>query len=323
MLLFGLVLILYDRDRIIHILNHADWSAVPGALLFIALSNCLITLSYIILARRMNIRIANLDLGLIFFTTNIINRLVMSGGIAGFSLRYIMMQPYRVSLNIVLNSSLIHFLLGSLIMLGMLPLVIGYILVTLPVPGVLVSVLIILALIGMLLGVGVVIIIFSERLRSRLAYTVVWLMKKIFGRDISGSVDEYTRRAASAVSALRHDPKSFSFVMMLFLGEWIANVVALNYCLDAFGSPLSFIGAAAIYVIATTAGGITSLPGGVGIQEGMFTSLAVLYGSSFEQAALAAILYRILFTFLPFLLSIVLYPRLLKTESPEVLPSDT
>lgn len=271
----------------------------------------------------MNIRIANLDLGLIFFTTNIINRLVMSGGIAGFSLRYIMMQPYRVSLNIVLNSSLIHFLLGSLIMLGMLPLVIGYILVTLPVPAVLVSVLIILALIGMFLGVGVVIIIFSERLRLRLAHTVVWLMKKIFGRDISGSVDEYTRRAASAVSALRHDPKSFSFVMMLFLGEWIANVVALNYCLDAFGAPLSFIGAAAIYVIATTAGGITSLPGGVGIQEGMFTSLAVLYGSSFEQAALAAILYRILFTFLPFLLSIVLYPRLLKTESPEVLPSDT
>src|SRR5690606_18475118 len=139
-------------------------------------------------------------------------------------------------------------------------------------------------LVGTLLGFGAAFMIFSERLRLRVGPLVARLVSKLTRRDITPSIDDYIRRTSTAVAALRHDRVSFSLVLGLFLGEWTANVVALNYCLDAFGSSLSLIGAAAIYVIATTAGGITSLPGGIGIQEGMFTSLAVLYGSTLEQA---------------------------------------
>lgn len=315
-------MIWYDRDQVIQILAQADWQALPGALLFIALSNFLVALSYITLARRLGIHIGNLELGVIFFVTNALNRLVMSGGVAGFSLRYMMLKPFRIGLNDVLNSSLIHFLLGSLIMLGMLPLVIIYIVFTLPVPAVLFPVLVLLALVGTLLGLGAAFIIFNDRLRLRIGPLVARVVRKFTGRDVTQSIDNYLRRTASAVAALRRDPVSFSLVLLLFLGEWIANVVALNFCLDAFGPSLSLIGAATIYVIATTAGGITSLPGGIGIQEGMFTSLAVLYGSTLEQAALAAILYRILLTFLPFLVSIVLYPRLLKPGKAQAASAD-
>jgi uncharacterized protein (TIRG00374 family) len=257
---------------------------------------------------------------LIFFVTNALNRLVMSGGVAGFSLRYMMMKPYRVGFNDVLNSSLIHFLLGSLIMLGMLPLVIVYILVTLPVPAVLFPVLVFLALVGALLGLGAAFMLFSERLRLRAGPLVARLVKKLIRRDITSSIDGYIQRTDTAIAALRHDPVSFSLVLLLFLGDWTANVVALNYCLDAFGPSLPFIGAATIYVIATTAGGITSLPGGIGIQEGMFTSLAVMYGSTLEQAALAAILYRILLTFSPYLISLLFYPHLLKARATQIAP---
>ena len=292
-------------------------------MLFVILSNFLVTASYIILARLSGIRMGELDLGLIFFVTNVMNHLVRSGGVAGFSLRYIMMKSHGVSLNDVLNSSLIHFLLGSLIMLGMLPLMILYILASSPVSGVMTPLLIFLALIGVLMGLGVISILFSERLRLSIARLVVWLGKKVGRRDITPVVDDYSQRAAWMVSALRRDRKGFTLVMLLLVGEWIANVIVLNYCLKAFGSAISFGGTAAIYVIATTAGGITSLPGGIGVQEALFTSLAVMQGSSFEQALLAALLYRIMLTFLPYLFSFALYPRLLKMESREGMTSDT
>jgi uncharacterized membrane protein YbhN (UPF0104 family) len=67
-------------------------------------------------------------------------------------------------------------------------------------------------------------------------------------------------------------------------------------------------------MVAMIAGFISALPGGIGIQEAMITGLAVLQGSSFAQAALAAILYRILQTFLPYLVSLGFYPYLLRSQ---------
>lgn len=322
LLLVGLALILFDRDRITQILVQADWKVLPGALLFVVLSNTLVSISYVILARTIGIQIARFELGLIFYVTNVMNRLVRSGGAAGYSLRYVLMKPYGVGLNDVLNSSFIHFLLGSLIMLAAFPLVIIYTLITLPVSDGMRFALIFLALVGVLAGLGIILVVFSDQLRSSIARLIIWLGVKAAHRDISVLVNEHSQRAAWAVTALRRDRRRFAVVMLLLFGEWSTNVIILNYCMEAFGPVLSLGGAALIYVISTTAGVLTALPGGIGIQEGMMTSLAVLQGSSFEQAVLAAILYRILLTFLPYLLSFVLYPYLLKARSAAVAPSD-
>jgi uncharacterized protein (TIRG00374 family) len=322
MLLVGLALILFDRDRIIQILAQADWKVLPGALLFIVLSNTLSSISYVILARGLGIPIARFELGLIFFVTNMMNRLVRSGGAAGFSLRYLLMKPYGVGLNDVLNSSIIHFILGSLIMLGAIPVVVIFSLLTLPISEGLRFVLIFLALFGVITGLGVALVIFNDRLRSTIPRILIWLGEKVVHREFSNPINEYSQRVTWAVTTLRHDWRRFAMVMFLLFGEWYTNIIILNYCMDAFGPALSLGGAALIYVISTTAGVLTALPGGIGVQDGMMATLAVLQGSSFEQAVLAAILYRILFTFLPYLFSVGLYPYILKTRSAIVAPSD-
>jgi uncharacterized protein (TIRG00374 family) len=322
-LLFGgLGLILFDRDSIIQILIQADWKVLPGAVVMVASSNGLVSFSYLTLARLIGIQMDSFDLGGIFFTTNAINRLVRSGGAAGYSLRYVMMKPYGVGLQDVLNSSIIHFLLGCLIMLGMLPLVILYVLITQPVAPASIPGLVILLLSGVLLFFGVAIILFSERLRWSAARLVVWAGKKVARRDFSQVVERYLQRASMTVTALRQNWRGFSTVMLSLIAEWTANVLLLSICFKAFGPGLSVGGVAVMYVLATTAGVITALPGGIGIQEGMITSLAVMQGFSFEQAVLAAILYRILYTFLPYLLSFGFYPRLLKGGASEINPSN-
>jgi uncharacterized protein (TIRG00374 family) len=214
----------------------------------------------------------------------------------------------------VLNSSFIHFLLGSLIMLGTLPLAVIYILLVLTLPPSTTVLMIFLAAIGILMGVGAVSVLFNERVRWGAARLAVWLAKTLARRDARQMAEEYTRRAAWAVAELRRDRGRLGLVMLLLLAEWVANVVVLGYCLRAFEVRLDFGGAAAVYVLATMAGVISALPGGIGIQEGLVTGLAVLQGAGLEQAALGALLYRILQTFLPFLLSIAFYPRLLRVD---------
>jgi len=152
------------------------------------------------------------------------------------------------------------------------------------------------------------------------ARLAVWLAGRVARRDVHELVDVYTERAAGAVAALRRDRWRLILVMLLLLGEWIANVIVLGFCMKAFGVELPFFATASVYVIATLGGVITALPGGIGVQEGLVTSLAVLQGASFEQAVLGAVLYRILQTFLPYLLSIGFYPRLLKAAPAEICP---
>ncbi len=320
LLVLGLLVILLNRERILTILSVADWRFIPWAILFVAISNAMVSLSYVVLARQVGIQMGSRELGDAFFVTNVMNRLVRSGGAAGFSSRYLLMKQYDVSLKDVLNSSFMHFLLGSLIVLAMLPLGVVYILLTLTLPQSTVVLLIVLAFLGPMMGFAAASVLFSEPLRGRMARLAVWLAGRVARRDVHELVDVYTERAAGAVAALRRDRWRLILVMLLLLGEWIANVIVLGFCMKAFGVELPFFATASVYVIATLGGVITALPGGIGVQEGLVTSLAVLQGASFEQAVLGAVLYRILQTFLPYLLSIGFYPRLLKAAPAEICP---
>jgi uncharacterized protein (TIRG00374 family) len=322
LLAFGLALILFDRQEVNEILSGADWRYIPGALFFVACSNGLVSLSYILLARLVGIRMDGWELGASFYTTNVMNRLMRGGGAAGFSLRYLIMNQFGVNLNDVLNSSFIHFLLGSLIMLAMLPLAVIYITLVLTLPPSTTLMMIFLAAAGLLMGVGAASVLFSDRLRQWAARLAVWLARVVARRDASRLAEDYTNRAAWAAAAMRRNRGRVSLVMLLLLGEWASNVIILGYCLRAFGVGMDFGGAAAVYVTATMAGVISALPGGIGVQEGLVTSLVVLQGASFEQAALGALLYRILQTFLPFLISLTFYPRLLKVGARKTEPSD-
>lgn len=313
LLLAGAALILFDRERILTALHQADWMVLPWAILFIILAYALVSVSYVILARIMGIRIKSGELAIIFFTTTVINRLVRSGGAAGYSLRYLMMKKHGVGMNDVLNSSFLHFLLGSMLMLGLLPPGMIYLLVFTPIPPEVAPSLIVLAVLGALLGFAAGSVVFSDRLRARLARLAIWLVKKILRRDVSEAVEQFSSHAAQAVAYLKQYPARFLMVMLLILAEMVANAIALGFCMRTFGPGLSPGGVAAVYILGTVAGVLTALPGGAGVQEGTMIGLTVAQGVGFEQSVLAAILFRIAQTFLPYLVSLPLYLHLLNT----------
>jgi len=312
LLLLGAVLTLLDRDRIAAILSKADWRVLPGAIFFIACANALLGYAYAILARLMGIRMERLKLAEICFVSTMVNRVIRSAGAAGFSLRYLMMKPYGIGLNDVLNSSIIHFLLSSMVFLGLIPLGILYTVVFLTLPEGLTSSLVILAAAGAIMSVTAGCVVFSSRLRENAARLAAWLGRKIVRRDISGRVAEYARVAARAALVLKKSPSGFAAVILLVLAEVATNVFSLGYCLRAFGPGLNFGGAGVIYGIGTLASVFSVLPGGMVLQEGAMTGLSVAQGISFEQSVLAAMLFRVVQTVLPYFASFVFYPHLLK-----------
>ena len=71
------------------------------------------------------------------------------------------------------------------------------------------------------------------------------------------------------------------------------------------------------FSIGMTAGVLSMVPGGLGVQEGSMAGVYALLGVPVHQAILAAILFRVLYYFAPYLFSLSLYHRLLrKVEQP-------
>jgi len=75
------------------------------------------------------------------------------------------------------------------------------------------------------------------------------------------------------------------------------------------------------FAIGVTAGFLSMLPGGLGVQEGSMAGIFVLLGVEYERAVLAAMLFRVLYYVVPFAASLVLYAHILRaTPAAEVKP---
>jgi uncharacterized membrane protein YbhN (UPF0104 family) len=57
------------------------------------------------------------------------------------------------------------------------------------------------------------------------------------------------------------------------------------------------------------------IPGGLGVQEASLAGIYALLGIPFAQAVLVSILFRVVYDFIPFLLSLGLYRRLIRRHS--------
>ena len=99
------------------------------------------------------------------------------------------------------------------------------------------------------------------------------------------------------------------------------SAAALWFCFYALGYLLNFGDLIAGFVIGIVSGVLSMIPGGLGIQEGSMAGIFTLLGSTFEQAILASILFRVVYYILPYIVSLVLTYWLLHTkEDREVVP---
>lgn len=309
--LFAGLLLLSDVEEITRVIRQADWKPLPGAFLFTFISYACTSYAFARVSQVMGIRMRARDLTEIGFISIVLNHVISGGGIAGYSIRYLLMKEYGgVALKDVLSASIVHFYLTSLDMLALLPFGFFYLfLFASPAAGVglaLVSAALLLA------GVFVIAtgLVFNQRVRGVVIRAATRIGCRVTGRDIRGRLEEIDNSLAHGISAIRSQPHALAWIMALTLIDLISSVGGLWFCFDALGPPVTggqlFTG----FGLGVMAGVLSMIPGGIGVQEGSMAGIFALVGVSFHQAILASVLFRGIYYFGPYIVSLGVYWRL-------------
>jgi uncharacterized protein (TIRG00374 family) len=313
-LLIGLAVIVADWSQIRTALSQAKWTLIPYALAATLVSYACISFSFAQVSRLLGVDMRIRDLAIIGFVSSVLNHLMLSGGAAGYSVRFLLMNRHGVSLREVVAISILHFLLTSLIMIGMLPVGLAYLGLNASLSQTTATVLTVAALLifsWTLFSFGV---IFWGRMRRRAIGLLVKVVRTLVRRDVQEPLERFDATVALGVQAMREDPVSMLIIASLIAIDWAFSATALWFCFRAFDVTLSVGQLISGFVIGTVAGVASMFPGGLGIQEASMTGIFALLGVSLEKAVVASILYRVVYSVIPYLVSLVFYRWILRQK---------
>jgi uncharacterized protein (TIRG00374 family) len=317
--LLGLVFIIIDWNQIRSALAQASWKPVPYALGATTLSYLCISLSFARVSKLLGIPMRTRDLTLVGFMSTVLNHVVSSGGAAGYSVRFALMNRHGVGMRDVLAASILHFYLTSLVMIGMLPVGLVYLVRHAAIGSGAATLLAVLAVVVILATVLATLLLFSIHLRQRLIAGILRLLRRFTRRNLEASLISFDETLAEGVHVMRQKPAAIVIILLLVMIDWSASVLTLWLAFRSLGLSLLPGQAVTGFVIGIVAGVASMIPGGLGVQEGSMAGIFALLGVSFDRAVLASILFRVIYFFIPYLVSLTLYRGLLR-DAPEITP---
>ena len=308
----GVVLIALDWENMRHVLSEADLRYLPPVLLFTFLSYTFYSYAYAFVAQLLDIPMRKRELAEVCFISTVVNHVLTSGGVVGYSLRYLLMKMYNVTLKDVLSSSIIHYYLTSLDMLTFLPICFIYLMINAAVPRPAAIALGVMTLLfGLLLVLITLLVLFPSK-RRPIINLLAYLGRRILHRNLTTWLTQFDETLTRGSSGFRHKPFVLVWVILLTLLDFSSSILAMGFVFYALGSPVKAGALLTGYVIGIMAGLLSLVPGGLGVQEGSMAGIYALLGVHLEHAVLAAILFRILYYFVPYFLILPFYNRLLR-----------
>jgi uncharacterized protein (TIRG00374 family) len=308
----GLAVVFLDWNQVRKILGQTDWKLVPLALLVTIISYTSLSYGWAVTNQIFGVRMRRHDLAQIGFVSTVLNHLVSAGGAAGFSVRFLMMGAQGAAIKDIVAASLFYSYLSGLGMLALLPIGLLYLFVKHPLSraaatGIGIGAVALLALFALASA-----LVFARSLRFRVLHFLGRAAKAIFHRDVATSIEEFDETMTRGVAAMRHRPLTFALLMGSIALDWSSSMASLWFCFDALGDPVKAGVLVTGFAIGVTAGVLSMVPGGFGVQEGSMSGVYALLGVPLHQAVLAAILFRVVYYLVPYLVSLGFYWRLLR-----------
>lgn len=319
--LLGVATVALDWGQVRQVLGQAEWRLVPVALLLTAVSYGCLGYGFAATSRLFGVRISQRDLVEIGFVSFALNHLIALGGVAGYSLRVLLIKRRRQSVRDVLVASVFHSTFNNVMLLALFPIGFIYLLLSYPLTrGESISVGIAAALLFVLFVLATAVIFFKP-LRVVVLHRLGQVVHGISRRNIGAQIKELNSTLERGTNALKERRLVLVLLTGLVVADWASCVVALGFCFDAVGDPVS-PGALLIgFAIGVTVGLLSMIPGGLGAQEASMTAIYTLLGVPFEQTVLAAVLFRTIYYLVPFLASLLFYFRLMRVDGKLTLES--
>jgi len=232
-------------------------------------------------------------------------------GAAGHSMRLVLIGRHN-SRGEVLAASIFHSYLNNVVMLSILPISLFWLVVSKEVAGDTAVSLSLLSGFLFLLVLATTFILFFVPLRTWLLRVIARLWHFITRRDISKFLTDLGDGLTQGFARVKG--RKLAIVLLLLVGDWGFAAAALYYCFRGLGGIIGWGALLSGFGFGIVAGNLSFIPGGLGIQEASMSGIYALLGTPFAVALLIAILFRVVYDFIPFFASLAFYQSLLRSR---------
>jgi uncharacterized protein (TIRG00374 family) len=309
------ILVALDWNDVRQLADKSDWGLTFVALLFTALSYLCLSYSFVTVNRVFGIGIVWRELFEIGIASTTLANVTGFGGAAAYSLRIAVMQRQGKPSGNILAASIFHTYLYIVTLLGLLPVGLIYLTANHQLGEGIATGLRFATVMLILVIIIATAIVFVRPIRSVVLRILNRLWHLFRHRSSISFLNDFDATLTLGAAKIRSYPLALALPLGSMLVNLVFTLVSLWFCFAAIGNQLG-LGALMIgFVIGIAAGNLSMVPGGLGVQEASMAGIYALFGVPFTQAVLAAVLFRVVYDFIPFLLSLAMYRRLLRRRS--------
>ena len=316
--LAAVIIIVLDRQQVRQILGKSNLEMTFIALLFTVISYFCLSLGYVIVNEVFSIRIGWRVLFEVGLVSTALNNILAFMGAAGHSLRLLLIGRYEVKPGGIMAASIFHSYLNNVMMLVFPVIGLIWVLIGHYVHGGTAAIFAILTVILAFVIAIATTMMFNYRIRSWVLRVVNGVWHFITRRSIEQFITELDNALNNGVTSLRNNRTAFIYLMVLMTAYWALAAAAMWFCFFALGRTPGVGTLFCGFGIGIIAGNLSLIPGGLGVQEVSLAGVFALLGTSFAEAALASILFRVVYDFIPFFMSLLLYSRLIRKRNKAV-----
>ncbi len=317
-LAIGAIIITLDYSHIGDIISRARWSFASYAIIATFVVYLAQSSSYVIINRTMGIGLGRLELLEIGFVSIALGNVVGIIGAVEHIVRSLLIVPRGYRLGDVVAASLIHSYFKDLAILVLVPVGLLILLLSQSLPlhefiGFLGLLIVALAL---LLVITLALLFRPLRWRLLQLFGKLWrLLAKMVHPMRRHQPDAEIKRLDSAVErgkeVFRKKPFTLTLIVLFMLADWVFTLVALEFTFMSFNVMVPVGILMTGYTLGKIAGIANFIPGGVGVTAASRAGAYHLFGIPLAVGLLVSILFRVIYYYLPYLVSFAFYRYLL------------
>ena len=315
MVVVGVLIVALDWREVKQLSGSADWRFLILAVGFAAASYLCASASLVVMLRAFHVRLNRKYLLRVGMVSNVLENLIAHP--VGLSLRLLALGRHGVSHSQTVGSSVLLAYFKNLVFYALVPVSLVYIIFSYPVAfGGVIALGIVIAVVTVAIIIATV-VVFSARVRVLVLKALVRIWRLVTRRDVKQQLAEFELSLTQGIAELRGHSGVRMPVAGLILGDAAATIVALWFCFAALHVPVHIGVLIAGFTFGVTLTIISFIPGDLGVQEASMAGVFALFGVPFSHGVLVAILFRVVYYFLPFFFSLSLYWALLQESNAE------
>jgi uncharacterized protein (TIRG00374 family) len=312
----GAAIVIIDRKQVALLMQTSDWSYLIGAVAFTGLSYLAGSATFLVIMRIFKNRLGIAHLLNIGMVSMVLQNLI--GPPSGMSVRILLLGRHGVKNSEIVASSLLLSYFKNLFYFSLIPISLIWIVVSHPLPAFgAATILLIIAVLIVLLVVASS-IAFYARLRAFVLRGIGRAWRKVIRRDIQKHLDQFSASLTLGTDNLRRKKENRLPLAVTIVVDVGTTMIALWFCFAALGIPVDPWALFTAFNFGITLTIISFIPGDIGVQEASMAGAFALFGVPFSQGVIAAVLFRVVYYFVPFILTLPLYWKLLREKVADV-----